>query len=189
MSWLERTVYVCLIGLCLISGGILISKQWSQHIAKAQSPASYARSLVGQKLQLSEVGWSRSQMSAVLFLSTQCHFCEESMPFYRELSENRSTVSKNRVALIAISREPGSDVENHLGQNHVYFDHVYQVPSTFKLLKSTPTLLLVNGEGTIQRAFVGELNVEREREVLALVRSNDPLAFSNISGLRKLDAH
>jgi thiol-disulfide isomerase/thioredoxin len=183
VSRLEQAAYVCLIALCLVAGTVLISDRWYQHKAQVQVPVSITQSLVGKKLDVPGADWNESAMSAVLFLSTECHFCDASMPFYRQLADIHNQRSANRVALLGVSREPGRNLEDHLAQNHVGFDHVYQLPSTFKLLTGTPTLLLVDRTGTIRRAFVGELNAPQEQQLLAFMKTGDLVATVGTSEL------
>lgn len=180
VSSLERTAYVFLISLCLVSGGILIRRQWVQYKFQASVPALTAKSVVGRQFDVPGVSWSTSDVNAVLFLSTRCHFCEASMPFYRRLSQAHRQTIKKRVALLGVSREPSGDLQNHLADNHVELDRVYQIPSTLTLLSGTPTLLIIDGSGVIRQAFVGELSDAQEQKVLAFVRDGS-LASINVS--------
>lgn len=169
MSKLERLTYICLITLCVVSAGTLINRDWLAH--KAQKQMGSPVTLVGKKLDIPGVTWSASQISAVVFLSTECRYCEASMPFYRRLvSEHRQTAS-SRVSLLAISFEPSESVNSHLTSEQVQFDHVYQIAQPNRLLPGTPTFLIVDKNGIIQRAAFGELPTSKEDEMLQIVKT------------------
>jgi hypothetical protein len=177
MSKLERLAYLCLISLCMVSGGVLLRNQLSQHTLQASILNSH--DLIGKKLDVPGANWNATAMSAVLFLSTECRFCEASMPFYRQLVEAHGQSPTNHIALLGLSREPDHDMEEHLAKNHVRLDRVLQLPHNFNLLRGTPTLLFVDQSGIIRRAFVGKLNEPEEQQIVALVKADDlATAFS-----------
>ncbi|MFN2576678.1 MAG: hypothetical protein ABR607_03200 [Pyrinomonadaceae bacterium] len=63
--------------------------------ANAQSKQSLQR---GTKIALTGVDWSKSDRTLVLVLSTTCHFCSESAPFYQKLEEQKP----NDLRLVAV---------------------------------------------------------------------------------------
>src|ERR1035438_5652079 len=40
---------------------------------------------VGEKVNLSDVNWKGNGQTLLLAISSECHFCKESMPFYKKL--------------------------------------------------------------------------------------------------------
>lgn len=169
MSKLERLTYMCLITLCVVSAGTLINRDWLAH--KAQKQMESPTTLVGKKLDIPGVTWNSSQISAVVFLSTECRYCEASMPFYRRLINEHHQAANGKVSLVAISLEPSDYVKTHLASEQVQFDHVYQMETPNKLLHGTPTFLIVDKNGVIQRAAFGELPASREDEMLQIVKT------------------
>ncbi len=170
MSKLERLTYICLIGMCLVSGTILIREHWSIRESQTNIQENPAAGLVGKKLQIPGVDWKSSQLSTVLFLSTSCHFCEASMPFYRRLVAQHQQGQGKNIALLAISAEPDHIVNSYLMRERVNFDHVYQISLPDNLLRGTPTLLVVDDQGMIRRADIGQLNPSKEDELLNIFK-------------------
>jgi thioredoxin-related protein len=127
--------------------------------------------LVGKKLDIPGVAWNSSQISAVVFLSTECRYCEASMPFYRRLVSEHHQTASSGVALLAISLEPSEYVNKHLASEQVQFDHVYQLAQSNRLLRETPTFLIVDKDGIIQLAALGVLPTSKEKEMLQIVET------------------
>ena len=169
MSKLERLTYICLITLSVVSAGILIKRAWLTHSAQKQMASP--NTLVGKRLDVPGVIWNSSQISAVVFLSTECRYCEASMPFYRRLVSEHHQTAKNGVSLLAISLEPSESVNSHLTSEQVQFDHVYQIAQPNRLFPGTPTFLIVDKNGIIQRAAFGELPASKEDEMLQIVKT------------------
>jgi len=83
MSKLERLTHICLIAACVVSLGLLLERRF----APARSTHSpRLDGLIGKRLDLPGANWKSSKVNVVLFLNTHCHFCENSIPFYREVA-------------------------------------------------------------------------------------------------------
>lgn len=91
------------------------------------------------------------------------------MPFYRQLITERNS-SKSPVTLSAASVESTAAVKQHLAAQHVDFDHVYQISGLDGLLRVTPTFLLLNRDGVIVQAVIGELNTSKQKDMLLAVK-------------------
>ena len=66
----------------------------------------------GTKVSLPGIDWSKSTRTVVLALSTTCHFCSESAPFYQELQQQKP----NSVRLVAVLPQPVEDSRNYLNK-------------------------------------------------------------------------
>ncbi len=56
-------------------------------------------------------------MNLVLFFSTQCRFCQQSLPFYKRLAERLHR--RPEIAFRVLSVERSEDVRNFLDQRQV----------------------------------------------------------------------
>jgi thioredoxin-related protein len=139
-------------------------------------PPSTANSIVadnqnqlqtGTKLSVQGIDWAKNGQTLLLVLSTTCHFCSESAPFYqrlvKELGGNMHTV--------AVLPQSISDSKEYLDKLGVSVDEVKQASLSSINVRGTPTLLLVNGDGVIVNKWVGRLPVDQEAEVLSKVRN------------------
>ncbi len=87
-------------------------------------PAVTARTMsgeagVGTSLEgrLPDVDWGRNERTLLVAISTQCHFCKESTPFYRKLQEQ---IGK-RLKIVAVLPQPTTAAEQFLVQRRHTF--------------------------------------------------------------------
>lgn len=119
----------------------------------------------GDKVGVTGIDWQRSQKTLLLALSTACHFCTESSPFYQRIVKERG--STRLVALVPQAEEEGRAYLKSLG---VGIDEVKHVTFKSMGLTGTPTLLLADGDGVVTDVWVGALPPNKEEEVISRLR-------------------
>lgn len=117
----------------------------------------------GARFALKDVNWQANGKSLVLAVSTTCHFCTESAPFYRELV---SKCKDQHVRTIAVLPQPTSEAESYLKGEGVSVDDVRQGVLHDLEIGGTPTLLLVDTGGIVRNVWIGKLPGDKEQEVL-----------------------
>jgi hypothetical protein len=162
---LERLTHLCLIVVSVAALAILIEKRF----APPPEPLGSAKALVGKRIDIPGLRWASSRLNAVFYISASCHFCQASMPFYREVSEARSGTNK-RVALSILTVGSESELRKLLSAESILVDGFYSVPGNIRL-RGTPTLLIVDDHGRVLEVFEGMLDAPRQRAVLELVRA------------------
>jgi hypothetical protein len=118
------------------------------------------------KTRLPGVGWAKDGPTLVLGLSTQCHFCTDSAPFYRRLTQSTGI----NVRTVALLPQPVPEAQQYLVSHGVPVDEVRQVAGSSIGLTATPTLLLVDAAGVVTDIWVGKLQPEQEARVLEAVK-------------------
>ena len=120
---------------------------------------------VGDSLKgvLPDVDWRKDGRTLILAISTQCHFCKDSSPFYRNLTAQAA----NNVKVIAVLPQPAGMAEKYLKDEGVRVDHVEQLTLGRMGVIGTPTLILADGNGVVRNVWVGELQPAQQRQVLA----------------------
>jgi hypothetical protein len=164
MNKLERVTYVFLIAVCCVSLFMLIESRLSRDSRRA----SAVPDPVGRSVKLAGVDWQAAPLTVVLHLSSACHFCNESMPFYQTLATAHQHQG-SRTALIVSSQDPVSVMEDHLAQEHVAVDKVVHSQLDTIGVSGTPTVLIVDQRGVVKRTFRGKLDASREKELLSIV--------------------
>jgi peroxiredoxin len=141
----------------------------------------------GMSLDLSEVDWSVTKRSAVLFLSPSCPACNASTRFYSELSANVS--STDNVRLVVIGYEDVDDLERWLSRNSIHASQVIQVRDPGSLgLTVTPTLFIVDLSGRVTDLMVAGLSATEESLVYARLRPDaDAPPLDNTTVFREID--
>lgn len=112
-----------------------------------------------------EIDWKQSNQTLVLAVSSTCHFCSESAPFYKTLASNKGDT--RIVAVLPQSVEEGRKYLSKLG---VAVDDIKQAPLNEIGVSGTPSLILVDNSGVVKNFWLGKLSVEKEQIVLDAVR-------------------
>jgi predicted transcriptional regulator len=73
--------------------------------------------------------------------------------------------------LIAVFPQPNQSGREYLEQAHIVVDDVRQRPATDLRVRGTPTLVLVDRNGTVKNKWEGVLSPEQEAEVMTLLQT------------------
>jgi hypothetical protein len=114
------------------------------------------------KLSALDIDWKQSKQTLLLAISSSCHFCTDSAPFYRRLTQNRG--GTRIVAVLPQSTQEGQEYLKRLG---VSIGEVRQLGLDRVGVRGTPTLLLVDEAGVVTKSWVGQLSPDQEKEVLS----------------------
>lgn len=115
------------------------------------------------KSALPGVDWAKNRRTLVMAISTQCHFCTESMPFFQRVT----TDSGYHIKTLALLPQTKAEGEAYLSKGGVRVDDVRQVTLNSVGVRGTPTLLLVDGAGTVTNTWYGKLSSDQEGTLLA----------------------
>jgi hypothetical protein len=108
-----------------------------------------------------KVDWAKNRRTLVLAISTTCHYCKDSIPFYQKLAGVGTDVK-----MVAVLPQPVSEAQQYLSGAGVHVDEVRQVPLNTLGVRGTPTLLLVNDVGVVTDVWTGKLQPDQEAQVL-----------------------
>lgn len=175
---LEKVTQLFLIAVCVASLTVLVKHGLLNNGTDAAGlgMSKYADTLVGQReASIPLAAWQASSSNLALLLSSQCHFCRESIPLYQKLATLRRGYS-DRFSLVVVGVEPPDILREYLQRNKIDVDRVMQVRSGFAGIKFTPAIFIVNSRGVIQKAFLGKLNNGSETQLLHLVSALKPIS-------------
>ena len=119
----------------------------------------------GMKVSLPGIEWRKSSLTVLLVLSTTCHFCTESAPFYQKLQQQKP----NNVQIVAVLPQAVEDGRQYLNKLGVSVSELVQAPLASLNVSGTPTLVLINNTGTIQDLWAGKLSDGQTERVLARI--------------------
>ncbi len=135
--------------------------------SKTESNQQAGASLIGTTLpSLPAHKWSQHPATLILAIRGGCHFCEASYPFYRKLNAIESD-HDSRAHLLAVMPDDPQSGGQLLKTNDLPVDAVYGEPLTSLNVTGTPTLMLLNSNGVVEKAWGGQLDQEGERSVLS----------------------
>ena len=120
MTKIEIVTHVCLIGLCCLAGGLLIEQRF---FPPREAGTLTPRDLVGREVKLPGADWQAAPVFVLLQISSTCRFCNESMPFYRQLMAARQAEAV-KVPVIVASQDAVAVMRKHLEDRQVTVDKV-----------------------------------------------------------------
>jgi hypothetical protein len=162
MKRLETVANISVIIAAIVLVAFLGQQEWIRHNSPSMAAA---RSLEGKTVHLPGVQVAAQSRTLVIAISTQCHFCRDSEPFYKELAEK----SASRVKLVAVLPQPQSEAEEYVRHAIAPSIQVVSTPLDSLGVMSTPTLLLIDSSGRVQKAWVGKLDGPAQQQVQSLL--------------------
>lgn len=162
----------------LVLCSVLVKKEFftgsrtAAAITSSTSPLSVnakSKSLLqtGMKISLPGVDWSKSNGTLVFALSTGCHFCSESAPFYQILQQRKP----KDVRFVAVFPQTIDQSDEYLRKLGLAMGDVVQSPLASVGVSGTPTIVFVDAQGTVQGVWVGKLSEDQSARVLAKLQS------------------
>lgn len=159
---LFANIAIILVAISLV---VVLAKRYvftgPAHNANSDSP----QPIVGARLSLPDVDWSKSNKNLLLVLSDSCKYCSESAPFYQHLVQERA--QRETFRLTAVFPQPISDGRKYLTGLGVAIEDIRQLSPGAIRIRGTPTLLLVNNAGVVTDEWMGKLSPDEETAVLS----------------------
>lgn len=133
---------------------------------------------VGDQLPgLHAYNWKEHERTLVLAIRNGCHFCEDSMPFYRRLAKLEQSNQIGGVHLIAVFPDDPGIVRQVVETQQLTIEVVAGFELGQVKVQATPTLMLVDEQGRVSKVWMGELPAAGEAEVIAAI-CKPPIAES-----------
>jgi thiol-disulfide isomerase/thioredoxin len=162
---IETSANVAIILAAVLLAAVLVKQQLLDG-TRTQASGPQPGVAVGVKLMVPDAYCNENKKTLLLALSTTCHFCTESAPFYQRL------VKESGVRLIAVVPQGVDEGRLYLNRLGVPISEVRQMSLDSIGVAGTPTLLLVDDEGRVSGKWVGKLNPEREADLLRQARAS-----------------
>jgi thiol-disulfide isomerase/thioredoxin len=153
---IELVANVGIVIVALLVGTLFVRN----YLGQGSKPQPIA---VGSKFKLKDVNWKANGKTIVLALSTTCHFCTESAPFYRELVKKAEA---HNVRTIAVFPQSPTEATTYLTAEEVKVGSIQQSLLPDIQVSGTPTVLLIDENGQVKAVWIGKLPAEREKDLL-----------------------
>lgn len=161
MKYLKPTFESIINTLILFAFVVLVTFVVKQEFFAKKVP-SFDTTTISDKVPLASEYLKNNQKSVILVLQTTCHFCNGSMSFYKRLID----LSKGKdIHYLAVFPEPVEESTRHLNKYGIIGMTVNQAEIDEFHASGTPTLIIANDKGVIERAWVGKLTPKQELEV------------------------
>jgi hypothetical protein len=122
----------------------------------------------GQKIpEISGYSWNKTP-TLVLALRKGCHYCEESMPFYRRLLAMQQAGQLN-ARLVALFPDDSTDVTELMESQKLAIPAFPAIHLDAFRVSGTPTLILVDQNGRVVKPWIGRQDVAGENDVIRTI--------------------
>jgi thiol-disulfide isomerase/thioredoxin len=160
MKILDRVANVAII-IAVVVFLVVVGREQLAHRTAAPTTA---KDFIGRTIKLpAGTQLTEGRESFVMAISTTCHFCSASLPFYKELAAK----ANGRLDVIAVLPQPQQEAEKYLRDASVQATKVVSARLDSLGVAATPTLLLIDAHGTVRNAWIGLLDGGSQREVLS----------------------
>ena len=164
---IEVVANVVVILLAVVIGSVYLRDRFSAHGPEPNEVKA------GNKLpRLEGWDWGDHDRSLVLVLKKGCHFCEDSAPFYQRLAAQQQG-DRSNTAIVAVFPDAADAVNEVVQAEGLAVHALAGVPLDTLKVSGTPSLLLVDRNGTVLNAWIGMLSPKQELEVMGAMACRD----------------
>jgi hypothetical protein len=161
---LEAFANVAVILMALTMGYVLLGR----YVAAYRTRSVKA----GDRLAaMPSLDWKQHRRTLVLVLNTGCHFCDQSAPLYQKLAAAQQRGGSD-LGVVAVFPNDAEMVQRFMTKENLGIRSVAEVPLDKLLVDATPTLILVDKDGRVERSWVGMLSASEELDLLKVLSAS-----------------
>jgi thioredoxin-related protein len=168
-STLDTAANIAIILVCAIAAVVLIRNQFFPR--QVQQPGMPPPIEKGEQFaQLKAVVPAGSNRTLVVAVQPGCHFCNDSLPFYKRIIDQRNQKDSPVKFLAAVPSDEAKPEESQkFASVGAQPDGMVKLDFSAVKVPGTPTLLLVDNNGKVLNVWVGKLDADGEKEVLKVL--------------------
>jgi hypothetical protein len=106
-----------------------------------------------------------NQTILLVAMSTNCHFCEDSIPFYNSLGESLQKIPGSP-AVVAVFPDTPEHVAAYAKAKNLKVPYIPAIDFKSLSVSLTPTMIWLDKSGKILDFWVGKLSSDNEKEVI-----------------------
>jgi thioredoxin-related protein len=166
-STLDTAANIAIIVVCAMAA-VALSLTIRDRMFPPRPPGAPPQVEKGERFdQLKNVVPAGSDRALVVAVSPQCHFCNDSLPFYKQLVDQRNQKGSavKFVAAVPTEQLKAEESQKFTGAG-VQVDNMVNIDFASIKVPGTPTLMLVDKQGKVLDVWVGKLDAGGEKEVL-----------------------
>jgi thioredoxin-related protein len=163
-SKLDVAVNIAILATCVIASTVLVRREFFP----APAPAMPGMLATGEHSQVLQAAVpTGADRALILAIAPNCHFCNESMDFYKQLIARRDSLkSPVKVVAIVASADNKPLEQDRLHTSGVKPDDLVEVNFQTAKLLGTPAVVLVDRQGKVLSVWAGKLDPHGQEEVL-----------------------
>lgn len=121
---------------------------------------------IGSKISSVDINWSQNKKNVLLVLQEGCRYCSESADFYKNLVQQ--TKDKG-VSVTAVLPQDSEVARKYLDKLQLPEIDTKQSALNSLDVNATPTLIVADDKGQVEKVWIGKLPSEKQNEVLAVL--------------------
>ena len=171
---LENLANLSIIAVCLALLLIIGSRAVTNRNEPAESSPTSAVLKTGDVFPtrvIDSTYFQTAERHLLMYLKSTCRFCDESKPFYERLASHVRLQQGSPPRLTVLSTDSvqviGGYVANNTALSGVSIFSLDTTLLTQLRLPGTPSLVLVNSRGIVQRVWLGKLSAQGETDVFS----------------------
>lgn len=151
--------------ILIIVLAIILSVVLAQKFFYKSSTGNVELIKAGERISLADFDSSQSEKLIYVALNPDCPFCTASAPFYRSIK--KSIAQNGEVRMIGLFSPEVKSEKDYVEKLGVNFDAIRKVSFDTLKIPSTPTIVVVDQDGTVLSVWRGKLSSEKEQEFLS----------------------
>jgi hypothetical protein len=161
MKSLEKAANISIIIAVVTFLAILIRNEVTNKQSQPITGQTLSSAIENKPINIPGIRFPRDHQVLLMALSTTCHFCKESSPFYRGLIDKQ----RNKVEIITAFPQSRDAINSYMKEENLASSQVLSTPLDQIGVLATPTLLLVDKSGVVRKIWVGYLDGDKQTEV------------------------
>jgi hypothetical protein len=157
------------IAVLLVALAVLGTFAWN-YFGRTPAPQLQAGFQKGQTFaQVPGVSYESAPQTLLIAMSTRCHYCTESLPFYKQLVEGQRA-NGQATHVVAVFPNPEAEVKQYVQQNNLDLETIAGVDFGALNISGTPTAFMVDSSGKVRDFWLGKLPQDKEQQIIKAVR-------------------
>lgn len=143
---------------------VVIAQRYFRAEPPPKAPPTLKSPVVGNKLSMSDIDWSKNRKNVLLVLQDGCRYCTESADFYRTLLQQTKDKGVSVTAVLPQDRDVARKYLDKLQLSDLESKQSALGPLD---VSGTPTIIVTDDKGQITNVWIGKLPSDKQNEVIA----------------------
>ncbi len=165
---LDMLTNIVVIAVALVVGGIYVRDRYHPptHAIRAEQRVLRKGDLLAS---LPGYDWQASERTLILALRNGCHYCEDSVPFYKKLEEMTRDGKIKNIHVVAIFPDDQIVAQEMMKRDGLNLEIIPTVNFQILGISGTPTAILADKSGRVVDSWIGELKQDQQQVMLGVL--------------------
>jgi hypothetical protein len=153
-----------------VLAAMLLAIAWMVNGARLSSSEQIGNRIrLGRQLHLQAIDFSSAARTLLIFSSSSCQYCVDSLGFYRSLLTETSSMP-DATPIVMLSAEPIETFRLFVKRNRMNPSQIVSMNPSELNVRIVPTILIVDRSGRVTRVWVGQESKATQSAILSAIR-------------------